>query len=232
MAAELRTLPARKGRRQQMSGEEDELRRFVSRELHDRVAQTLTCMLVELEDFRRGQLGRRTVLDQIDANQASIREVLASLRELLHELRGESRLVTEAFTDVVAKSLAEFAARTGIQAELTICPGWPERVRSAAAVDLYRIISEALTNVRRHSGASHVTVALAPHGASEVSITVVDDGRGFEPDAPGYGGLGVASMRERALLLGASLEMGSRLDAGTTVSVIVPGGTLTDRYGG
>ena len=229
MGAEVRIRPARRGRPLHISGADDELRLFISRELHDRVAQTLTCMLVELENFRLGQLGRRTVLDQIDATEASIREVLGGLRELLHELRGESHLVTEAFTDVVAKVLADFATRTGIQAELTICPGWPERVRSAAAVDLCRIISEALTNVRRHSGATHVTVALAPHGASEVSITVADDGRGFEPDAPGYLGLGVASMRERALLLGASLEMGSRLDAGTTVSVIVPGGTLTDR---
>ena len=228
MGAELRELATHEDhRRVRTSIGDDELCRFVSRELHDRVAQTLTAMLVELENFRNEQLGRRSVIEEIDALEGALREVLSSLRELLHELRGESRVVSEAFTDVVAKLLADFETRTGIQAQLTVGPGWPERVKSVAAVNLCRIISEALTNVRRHSGATHVTVALQPHGPSGVSITVADDGRGFEPDAAGYLGLGVACMRERALLLGASLEMGSRLDAGTTVAVIVPGRTVS-----
>ena len=218
----------RERRRPRASMAKADVRTYVARELHDRVAQTLTTMLVELDEFRVGQDGRRSVLGEIDALQASIRQVLDSLRELLHDLRGEPRLVSEAFTEVVARLLAEFEKQTGIEAQLTVAPGWPARVKASAAVNLVRIIGEALANVRRHSGATHVTVTMAPDGNSDVSISVTDDGQGFTPMGVGQLGMGIVGMRERAVLLGARLQISSHDDTGTTIRVIVSGRALSD----
>jgi two-component system sensor histidine kinase UhpB len=186
-------------------------------------------MLVELEDFREGQSGRQTVLDEIDALQASIREVLNSVRDLLRDLRGESRLVSEAFTEVVGALLSKFERQTGIEVRLTIGAEWPAQLKAHAAVNLFRIIGEALTNVRRHSGARQVAVAMQSLGTSELSISVTDDGAGFGPVGVDEPGLGIVGMRERALLLGARLQIGRRDETGTTVSVVVPRGAITDR---
>ena len=217
-------LPTR--RRSRPSSRDVEVRRFIARELHDRVAQTLTTMLVDLEVFRGGQVGRQEVLEEIDSLESSIRRVISNLRDLLHELRGESRYISEAFTEVVARLLVEFERDTGIQARLTVGGGWPAQVGSAAATNLCRIIGEALTNVRRHSSASHVTVVLEPLDGSGLSITVSDDGRGFDPERTVYPGLGIVGMRERALLLGASLQLGGHGGVGTVLRIIVPNGVL------
>ena len=68
----------------------EEIRRALARELHDRVAQTLTTMLIELENFKVEQTGRQSALRQLDELQDSTRDVLANLRHVLFELRGES----------------------------------------------------------------------------------------------------------------------------------------------
>ena len=223
MAIETRPpVAARSRRRSRRSSPDVDVRRFVARELHDRVAQTLTTILMDLESFRGGQVGRPEVLDEIDSLQLSIRDVISNMRDLLQELRGESRLQSEAFTDVVARLLVEFERDTGIDARLTVGHGWPAHVDAAPAMHLCRIIGEALANVRRHSRASHVTVVLEPLGESGLSITVSDDGIGFEPDRAGYSGLGIVGMRERAQLLGANLHLGSRDGLGTILTVTVP----------
>jgi signal transduction histidine kinase len=223
MAIETRPpVAVRTRRRSRPSPPDVDVRRFVARELHDRVAQTLTTILIDLEIFRGGQVGRPEVLDEIDSLELSIRDVISNMRDLLQELRGESRLQSEAFTDVVARLLVEFERDTGIDARLTVGHGWPAHVDAAPAVHLCRIIGEALANVRRHSNASHVTVMLSALAESGLAITVTDDGRGFDPELAGCPGLGIVGMRERAELLGASLRLGSRQGAGTVVTVIVP----------
>ena len=185
-------------------------------------------MLVDLELFRREQSGRRSVIDKVDGIQVDIREVLSSMRELLHDLRGESRQLSEAFTDAVARLLSDFERQTGIEGRLTVAAGWPTRLRPAAAANLGGIVCEALANVRRHSEATHVAVALEPHGESGVAITITDDGRGLEPTVAARPGLGIAGMRERALLLGAVLLIQSLGETGTTISVVVPNGVVPE----
>lgn len=92
---------------------------------------------------------------------------------------------------------------------------------------LLRIVQEALTNVRKHAGASraHVRVSRVDGSAGEgVRIQVTDDGAGFDqasvPEV--RRGFGLATMRERSDLIGAELEIGSRPGEGTTVAVTVP----------
>ena len=88
----------------------EEIRRALARELHDRVAQTLTTMLIELENFKYEQTGRQSALRQLDELQDSTRDVLSSLRSVLYGLRGESG-VEEGFAEAIRALLARFEAR-------------------------------------------------------------------------------------------------------------------------
>jgi signal transduction histidine kinase len=194
---------------------------MLARELHDRVAQTLTSMLIDLENFKAEQIGRAGVLQHMDTLQESTRDVLNNLRELLYDLRGGHDL-EESFVDSVRSLMARFQEKVPIAAELAVLPGWPARVAAPAAVNLYRIIDEALSNVRWHSGAKAVRVTLQEDSEKAFSITIADDGRGLELEPAGPRGMGMVGMRERALFLGAELCVETVAGSGTTIRVIVP----------
>lgn len=199
-----------------------EIRRELARELHDRVAQSLTTMLIELENFKLEQTGRQSVLRQLDELQVSTREVLASLRSVLGELRGEPG-IEEGFVDAVRGLLSAFEAKTLVKAKLSVSPSWPAQLGSAAALNLYRILEEALTNVRLHSGAQLVEVILGQHRGHDLAIEIRDDGRGVNHDGvERVPGMGVLGMRERALLLGGRVEYEAPITGGTTVRAILP----------
>ena len=200
---------------------EKDLRQLLARELHDRVAQTLTSMLIDLENFKVEQVGRESVLRQMGTLQESTREVLNNLRELLYDLRGGPG-VEEGFVEALRVLVGRYQDKTHIDTKLAVLPGWPTRVASPAALNLYRIIEEALVNVRQHSGAKGVQIILQPHSENELSVCVSDDGRGLELEDPGPMGMGMVGMKERALFLGAQLRVETVIGSGTTVRVIVP----------
>jgi two-component system, NarL family, sensor histidine kinase UhpB len=200
---------------------EEDVRRLVARELHDRVAQTLTGMLVDLENFKTEPVGWDDVLRQLDTVQDSTRHVLQSLRELLHDLRGEAS-VSDSFVDAVGALAARFEEKTRISAELSVVPGWPPSLTTPAALNLYRIVEEALANVRRHSGARAVRIVLEPYSDTKLSLIVGDDGRGVEEDPNRPEGMGTRGMKERAVLLGGELRIDSHAGDGTKVHGIFP----------
>ena len=197
----------------------EEIRRALARELHDRVAQTLTTMLIELENFKVEQTGRQSALRQLDELQVSTRDVLSNLRHVLFELRGESG-IEEGFVDALRGLLARFQDRTHMKVQLSISPSWPSHLRRHASLNLYRIVDEALNNVRQHSGAKLVEVVLRLARDNHVALEVRDDGKGAD-QREGVPGLGVLGMRERAVILGGVLEV-ERTSAGTTVRAIFP----------
>lgn len=208
------------------SAVENEVRRLVARELHDRVAQTLTGMLVDLENFKAEPVAWDDVLHQMDSLQDSTRQVLSSLRQLLHDLRGDDTL-SDTFVDAVGELTARFEQKTQIATHLTVVPGWPDVLTPPASVNLYRIIEEALANVRMHSGARVVRIILEPSSERELSIIIGDDGRGVDTHEARPVGMGTVGMKERALLLGGQLQIVSRLGDGTTVRAIFPKDLVT-----
>jgi two-component system, NarL family, sensor histidine kinase DegS len=203
------------------AGVEEEVRRLVARELHDRVAQTLTGMLVEVENFKSEQVGWQDVVHQLDVIQSSTREVLSSIRQLLHDLRGEDGL-GGSFVDSVRQLGTRFEAKTGIKVQLEVGEGWPLSLNSAASMNLYRIIEEALANIRMHSGAQNVELQLAELTENELSLLVRDDGRGVDTDPDRPVGLGTIGMRERALFLGGKLRIYNQGGRGTVVQAVFP----------
>jgi signal transduction histidine kinase len=88
------------------------------------------------------------------------------------------------------------------------------------ALNLYRVTQEALQNIAKYSAASKVVVSLA--GADgNISLTIKDDGKGFDPEATN-GGLGLISMAERAHLIGGTISIDSKPGAGTSIKLSVP----------
>jgi two-component system sensor histidine kinase UhpB len=203
-----------------------EVRNALARELHDRVAQKLATVLMDLEVFKTEQVGQDAVLNRVDLVQGSMREVLGSLRDLLHELRDESVGFSGDLRDGLLTLLISFERRTGIETSLIVKPGWPAHTRPAAGLQLYRIAEEALMNAGRHSGAKRVRVTLNPVGDDELCMSVTDYGRGFD-ETTIAAGMGTLGMRERAVLIGARLWIDAFPGFGTTVQVTLPRSQLT-----
>lgn len=204
---------------------ESEVKRTLARELHDSVAQILTVMVVDLENFKHDHSTTETsdgVVEKMGSFQNSAREVLQNLRELLYELREEPGH-DHSFVPKVRMLLSRFEGITGIHAKLSVSAEWPGRLAADTAYNLYRIIEASLNNVRLHSGAASVGVWLDA-ADQRVMVTVQDDGRGLV-GAAGVraSGMGMVGMQERAVLLGGRLEVSSDdQHAGTVVTATIP----------
>lgn len=207
---------------------ESEVKRRLARELHDSVAQILTLMVVDMENFKVDQAGQDHVVERVDSLQESTREVLHNIRQVLYELREEPATDSN-FVHKVRTLLARFERSTGIRPILNVSAHWPARLSAATAHHLYRIVEEALNNVRLHSGAAQVDVQLESDGDG-VALTVKDDGRGLaQADGHSHEGMGLLGMRERAVLLGGELDVTSNGDQGTTVTAVVPRAAKEDK---
>lgn len=195
-------------------------RNRLARELHDTLAHSLSAMAVQLE-------GAAAQWDQ-DPQAARIMQAraLATARQGLAEARRAIRaLRASPLEDLgLALALAELAETTAQRADLELRLELPDRwdgLDPAAEQGIYRIAGEALANVAAHAGARHLAVSLA-HAAGQLTFTVADDGRGFDPDAlSGDGHYGLEGMRERAGLLGGDLAIESRPGGGTVVRLTV-----------
>lgn len=199
---------------------------LLARELHDGVAQTLSSMLLDLENFRIEQHGRAGVLRQVELLEQSTRKALSDLRGLLVELRSQQPAEDDLVT-LVRHGLLERRARSrGVEFGLQVDPGWPDRLAAPAAMELYRVISEAVDNSVRHGAARNVEVTLAiTLGGRLGVITITDDGVGIAKDASvsKRTGLGILGMRERASLLDGDLVLERGRDGrGSSVVVTVP----------
>jgi signal transduction histidine kinase len=202
----------------------EDLGRFLARELHDSVAQTLTAMLLELENFRRDQHGRAGALSQIDTLEQSTRSALADLRALLVELRARQRAEEDLVLLIRRGMLERQQHNRAIEFQLQVGPEWPARISSAAATHLYRIACEAIDNALRHGSPTKVEVALILRDDS-AAMTISDDGTGIPKQRrsrtrPRFG---IVGMNERAQLLGGTVSLQPGVHSrGTTVQVIVP----------
>jgi two-component system sensor histidine kinase UhpB len=189
---------------------QEEERARVARDLHDEVNQSLTGLLLRLEAVREA------APPELEAELADTKGLAnKAMRELLSLAR---QLRPTALDDLgLAAAIAgqvEQVAQGGVAAEL-VEEGDLSGLDSDVQLVVYRVAQEALSNAARHSGARRITVTL--RSAEEgVELDVSDDGRGFVFEESEQG-LGIAGMRERALLLGGELTIESRPEQGTTV---------------
>ncbi len=206
----------------------EEERRRIAAAIHDHLNAVL--IYVRLEAQRAAELS-----DQLEDSEASrgIREILkrmatttadlyAAGRDIVRQLRPEvidTLGLSSALVDLV-RSVQQ--VHPACQFKLRVEPGFPT-LKKDLTIEVYRMIQEALSNVVKHAGASNAEISLWRNPKSEtVCVTVDDDGRGFDTRVKNAKGIGLISMRERAVGLGGEMTIKSAPDQGTKIVVEMP----------
>jgi two-component system sensor histidine kinase UhpB len=181
-----------------LAAQEDERLR-IARELHDEIGQTLTAVALRAEHVsRQGSQERPELAELADVIQHSLQDVRRISRELRPEALDDLGLV-----NALIALCSRVAEQSGLRVHRQLKSHLPE-LSAEIELAIYRIAQEALTNAMRHAEASEVTVSLA-QTSGELVLTVSDNGRGL-PEQVTEGG-GLTGMRERAMLIGADLEI-------------------------
>jgi signal transduction histidine kinase len=194
-----------------------EERARLSRELHDAVSQKLFSI--------RAHARAAAVLAERDPARAAI--AMSTVSELVADAQAELRAVIEGLAppalDGLVASLRRYADLAGrahgvrvMVTERSVPPLDP-----ATEVAVYRVAQEALHNALRHSGGQCVTISVSG-AARRIVLEVTDDGSGFDPSSAQRGGLGLASMRQRAAAAGGTVRVASAPGQGTTVRLEAP----------
>jgi signal transduction histidine kinase len=194
-----------------------EERARLAREIHDGLAQDL--WYAKLKQGRLISLGSKTEEgDQLAGEVATaIDSALAEARQAVMAMRPQPDEAS--FGAVIGRYVDDFGDRFGLRAEFEEDGEGPP-LSARAQAELLRILQEALNNVRKHADATVVRVLISS-GAETASLTVTDNGRGFEPGGVPEGRYGLQSMRERAELIGGRLAVESHPQDGTRVRVDV-----------
>jgi signal transduction histidine kinase len=207
-----------------------EERNRIARELHDIVAHSVSVMVIQAAAARRNLAGRPEEATALLENvERTGRQTMDELRQVLGVLRSED---AEALA-VPLPTLADLPALVDVGAvptRLTIS-GEPEHVPAVAAISVYRIVQEALTNAHRHAGPGATVDVQVMCAAAEVTVEVSDDGRGAS-SGNGDGGYGLVGMRERATAAGGSFRAGPRRGGGWSVTATIPFQATADSDGG
>ncbi len=222
-----------------------EERARLARDLHDTLTQGLTAIGLHIDAAMRGvqdQCAKAELERALTVTRASLEEARRSLRELR-----TSPLNGRPLAEALVALGREMASATGIRVHVRSAEAEGLTFAPSVEEELFRIATEALTNVRRHAQANVVQITLARAGRAgqsgrSVRLAIADDGRGFAGARSGsgaagavggaaatagaggenIGGFGLAGMRERAALIGGRLVVRSRRGHGTQVTVSVP----------
>jgi signal transduction histidine kinase len=194
-------------------------------DLHDGPLQELVALAEEIrtastqisavvpDDFRQRVRGR---FNDVHARLFALDE---SLRQIAHSIRSTTA-VARPVADAVELELRALETATGIQVGMQI-EGELDELTDSQKIVLFRVVQEALSNVRKHSEATRVSVLLRST-RTFVDLSVEDDGCGFDPSRLSIDRLGLAGISERVRLLGGAVEVETSPGAGTTVRATLP----------
>ena len=197
---------------------QEEERKRIARDLHDEVNQALTALLLRIEAATQDAPAQLRI--ELEETKRLADQAMGELLDLARQLR-PTALDDHGLVAALSTHVREFDRRAQARASFWADPRLGELSPDAQVV-VYRVAQEALVNAARHSGASRIEVSLEPSD-SRVCLQVSDNGSGFAFDEEGKG-LGLSGMRERALLVGGTLEIDSSPGRGTTVKLEVPAG--------
>jgi two-component system sensor histidine kinase DegS len=210
---------------QQITKAQEDERKRIARELHDDTAQALVDLSRRLDDLATSSEPlSETVIGRLEEFQELIDSILRDVRRFSRDLR-PSVLDDLGLLPALEWLTLNLIEENGIKTELKVY-GKRRRLPPEAELALFRIVQEALSNIRKHAQASRVVTAVE-FGEGRVKITVDDNGQGFElpsrtNDLASTGKLGLIGMYERAHLLNGTLTVHSEPGVGTTVTVDVP----------
>ena len=202
-----------------------EERQRIAAEMHDGLAQTLNYLGLKTEQTTKCiEAGRgEEAMDELQRVRAAIAQASQEARQSIASLQQGPR-PRQALQDRLAETVDEFARDGGPPIDLTVRVQAPLFLPSDEADQVLRVAREALLNARRHAQAGRVTVCLEQQDG-EATVSVEDDGRGFDPDAPPMdqdGHFGISIMRARAARIGGQFAIHSRAEQGTRVVLTWP----------
>jgi PAS domain S-box-containing protein len=195
-------------------------RQRIARELHDEAGQLMTSLLVglrSLSDARR--------LADAKAQAIRLREIASNaINELGRLARGLHSTILDdlGLETAIRRYTDEFSQTHGIRVDVEFGDVQLSSFANHEQLNLYRIVQEALTNVARHAHAKKVSISFETD-QSGLHVTVQDDGRGFSPGAATDSShLGIEGMRQRATMIGGTLNVIPQAHGGVTVNLLVP----------
>jgi len=196
-------------------------RNRIAREVHDTLAQGYVGVSVQLEvlsELLRHNKNEAAVR-HLDTTRQHVREGLAEARQSIWALRSQD--TGENTLPVQLRRATEHANGHGVEATFSLYGAY-RPMPPGTEREILRIGQEAIHNVKKHAGAKHLSVQLE-YGPAELALIIKDDGRGFESGngSSPAGHYGLTGMRERADLIGGTLEVTSELGTGTTVHLHV-----------
>ncbi|MGH9886988.1 MAG: sensor histidine kinase, partial [bacterium] len=203
---------------------EEEERKRIAAEIHDRMGRRFFELHYGIDRCRgaigAGQPEAAALLERLGGEARAFGD---EIRDLMNELRptviddfGASEAVREYGAALIEQG--ELRVRLDVDADANAA-------RPEVNVALFRILQEAVLNVRKHAAAKELAIELRRDAPKDTLVLVVrDDGRGFDPRAAARGHLGLLTMRERAEACGGELEIQSDPGRGTRVRVAVPAG--------
>lgn len=192
-------------------------RNRLAREIHDNLGHYLTIVNVQIEAAKvTCKSDPARALDALNKAQELAKKGLNSVRESVAALRG-SPLENRPLRDAIME-LMEEAQALGATTKFKVI-GENKPVESKSALALYRVVQEGLTNVRKHSNASHVDVELDFFQPDAIRLTLRDNGVGA---ADTSGGFGLIGLRERVHLLGGKFNIQTQPGNGFAIEVSLP----------
>lgn len=195
----------------------------VARELHDGAIQSLVGIELRTAALQRQSGMAPAVAEELQAIQGLLRNEVVALRTLMLELRPPDLEEAAQLPAAITAVAERFRRDTGIAVHVA-CQGDTSRLPQRTAIELVRIVQEALVNVRKHSGASRVEVRLADADAGW-RLTIEDDGCGMAPRDDGGASprwRWPAIIRERTRAIGGALAVASPAGHGLKLDITVP----------
>ncbi|MEH2266359.1 sensor histidine kinase [Nostoc sp.] len=193
-------------------------RNRIAREIHDGLGHTLVAQTIQINNtLLFWESNNDKALAFLKQAKELGAEALLEIRRSLSVLRSNP-LQGQSLTSAIEKLLTDFQQTTGIEPSYKI--DVPHTLPTEVNTALYRIVQESLTNICKHAQATSVTIGLLAH-AGMIHLSIEDNGQGFNP-TQNTTGFGLQGMRERAVALGAQLNLNSKLGTGCCISVSLP----------
>ena len=199
-----------------------EERSLIANELHDSLAQTLASLRFQVRvlDETLQPMSEFQSIRGIEQVENSLDEAYTDLRELIAHCR--TPIKSQGLIAAVEKLLSRFRKESGIHVLLQT--DWQNSdLPPNMEMHIFRIVQEAMNNIRKHSGAHNVRIMFRCDDDGNHSVLVENDGLGFEtPNSSDHPGkhLGLTIMRERAIHLGGELRIESEPDEGTRIELV------------
>lgn len=200
-------------------------RQRIARDLHDHVAQNLGALKITCETLFMNQLDKPDQLRKSVAHFSGVlAESISSVRDIAYNLRPPN-LDQMGLIRTIAQYCDDFAEKSGILVDFFSAGMEHVNLDFDMEINLYRLVQEALNNVKKHSEAGNVAVRIVA-SSPDIIVRIEDDGKGFEVEKRMYDALmqrrmGLKSMEERVSLLGGNMTIKSKLNEGTKIVIKV-----------